>query len=308
MSLRPTGLGRRSAWIVVVACASIGVACSVSSSSTSGNDAGGGGSCPCTVGNSGLQFTLGCGEDQCLTLNGTETGYRCGPNGATVDPAVCQPGFDAGSGRLADVSLPPPCMAKSCADQGLACGTIDDTCGNSIVCPACASALYCSAANQCLARAENVAIYGNISGGTFGIEVDTNVPNLGIGLIANSPMSVTFSGAYVGNIVAVYLATNNSGFGDTGATLSDGQGGTFSGIAPSLVTQVRLPLATADAGIANDRLDCETPSSQPDPGCNPPAQVEDFFATTLGGKVLFNNCQAQDFTGTVLLSAGGSCM
>jgi hypothetical protein len=250
---------------------------------------------------------IGCGGAQCVALNGAVTGYRCGPNGATTDPAVCEPGFDAGSEGLPDVAQPPPCVPKSCAAQGLACGTIDDTCGGSIACPACGSSHYCSAANQCLTSAQNVAVYGDVGGGTFGIDIDQNVPGLAIGLIANAAMNVTFSGPYVGNIVAVYFATNNSGFGETGGTLPAGQGGTFTGISPSLVTQVRLPAATVDAGLVNERLDCEMPSGQPADVCNPPSQVEAFFTSTLGGKVLFNDCVMDDFTGTLMLSAGGSC-
>lgn len=298
---------RSRAALGTVLLAALALGCSISSNSTTPQDDVSGGSCPCTVGNSGLHFALGCGQSECLALNGSATGYRCGPHGATIDPAVCEPGFDAGSAESSDVAQPPACVPKSCSDQGVVCGTIDDTCGHSVVCPACAPSQYCSAADQCLTTAQNVVIYGSLSGGTFGIDVDQDVPGLAIGLIANSPMNVTFSGPYVGDIVAVYFATNNSGFGETGATLPAGQGGTFTGIAPSLVTQVRLPAAAVDAGIANDRLDCEAPSGQPAGICNPPAQVEAFFTSALGGKLLFNNCQMGPFTGTLSLSAGGSC-
>ena len=80
---------------------------------TSGSGSGGG-TCPCTVGNSGLSFTIGCGESNCLSLNGTETGYVCGANGAlTENPSVCAtpPTVDAGApprdATLPDVSVPP---------------------------------------------------------------------------------------------------------------------------------------------------------------------------------------------------------
>jgi hypothetical protein len=251
-----------------------------------------GGSCPCTVGNSGIHVTLGCGEAQCLTLNGTETGYRCGAGGATIDPTVCTPGFDAGGGTP---DAFPTCTPKSCAEQGFTCGTVPDGCGGMVVCPACTGTEYCSEANQCLARAQNIAIYGDLQGGTFGIEVDKDIPDLAIGLVSNSIMNVTVSGAYAANVVAVYMAVN------------EGMG-SVTGVSPSLVVWHRVPQATVDAGFSDQVIDCETPPSQPSFPCNPPAQVDAFFAKTLGGALLFNDCQAAPFTGTMLISAGGSCM
>jgi hypothetical protein len=60
-----------------------------------GGDAGG--TCPCTVGNSGISFTLPCGASQCFDLNGTATGYTCNETGTHIDQAVCSSPRDAGS-------------------------------------------------------------------------------------------------------------------------------------------------------------------------------------------------------------------
>ena len=55
------------------------------------------GSCPCTVGNSGLEFTLACGASTCSDLNGVSTGYSCTQDGLKPDPTACaSPGRDAG--------------------------------------------------------------------------------------------------------------------------------------------------------------------------------------------------------------------
>ena len=86
----------------------------------SGGSGNGGGTCPCTVGNSGLSFTIGCGESNCLSLNGTETGYVCGPTGAlTENPAICDspPGVDAGA-RPRDAPLPDVVILPSPLDAG----------------------------------------------------------------------------------------------------------------------------------------------------------------------------------------------
>jgi hypothetical protein len=56
------------------------------------------GTCPCTVGNAGIGFTIDCGGSECVALNGTETGYRCDSAGTHVDPSVCNsPPADAGA-------------------------------------------------------------------------------------------------------------------------------------------------------------------------------------------------------------------
>ena len=163
-----------------------------------------------------------------------------------------------------------------------------------VVCPACATSEYCSETNHCLSHAQNIVIYGDLQGGTFGIEVDKHIPNLGIGLVSNDVMNVVFSGQYLSNVVAVYMAVN--------------QGmGTVTGIDPSLVVWHRVPQATVDAGFSNQSIVCEVPSSSTFP-CNPPAQVDAFFSSVLGGTVLYNDCTMGPFTGTMLVSAGGSCM
>jgi hypothetical protein len=67
------------------------------------------GSCPCAVSNSGLPFTLGCGESRCVVVNGTATGYTCLPDGLTADPSICgvEPSFDAGVGPSFDAGVEP---------------------------------------------------------------------------------------------------------------------------------------------------------------------------------------------------------
>ena len=280
----------------------IALAAACSTSVAPGQGQGPGGSCPCDVGNSGIHYSIPCGGSACVELNGTQTGYTCSESGATVNPVVCSPGYDSGieapdsaTGAQDGSSPPSQCVPKSCADQGFSCGTVPDTCGGMVACPACATSQYCSEDDHCLAEAQNVAIYGNLQGGTFGINVDSNVPNLAIGLLANSPMSVTISGPYSSNVVAVYVAVNNAG-------------STVSGVSQSLVVSHRVPKATIDAGFTNMVLDCEQPSSASSFPCNPPAQVDAFFTSTLGGSLLFNNCQQGAFTGTMNISQGGTCM
>lgn len=64
------------------------------------------GSCPCTVGNSGIQVTLACGESTCADLNGTATGYTCTLTGLEPNATICseKSGGDAGEGHDAGKS------------------------------------------------------------------------------------------------------------------------------------------------------------------------------------------------------------
>lgn len=264
-------------------------ACALLSCGTSTNSSNGSGSCPCTVGNSGIHVTIGCGQSTCVTLNGTVTGYYCGANGAVEDPAACTPGQDSSTQQDDSATS---CEPKTCGELS-ACGEADDACGGTISCPGCDSGTYCSAANHCLQTATSFLVYGNYQGGTFTIDIDKHVPNLAIGLVSYQPMNVTVSGAYVGDVVAVYHA----GYAP---------GTTVTGVDPLLFADARLPPATVDAGFADSSILCEISASGP--GCNPAWQVEAFFASTLGGTLLYNQCQYDAYSGTLSVSDGGQCL
>ncbi len=263
-----------------------------------------GGSCPCIVGNSGIHVTLGCGESSCVYLNGTATGYRCGSNGATVDPSVCATsqdtadtgsdaslGIDSGVDTSAIPDTGPACTPSTCVELA-ACGTPDNGCGAKLSCPACTGGAYCSFADHCLQKAASFVIYGNYGGGSFTINVDKHVPGLAIGLVSYQPMTVTVGGPFASDVVAVF----HSGY-EPGTTVA--------GISPTLVSDQRMAPATVPAGLGNNTIDCEI--SATGPGCNPASQVQAFFAATVGGSFLYNQCQYAAFTGVFNVSAGGSC-
>ena len=257
----------------------IGVAVACSDQTSLDNDltADGGpmttsnGSCPCTVGNSSLQFTISCGGAQCISLNGAQAGYRCDSDGPHADDTVCA--SEGGSTTN--------CAPKTCAVATSQCGTVEDGCGSTISCPC--------------PTAQNIVVYGNLQGGTYGIAVDQNLPGLAICIVSSDNVNITLSGPYLSNVVAVYYAGN-----------AEPSGVVVTGIDATKVFAARLPSATVDAGITNAVITCEDP---PDAGfaCNPAAQVNAFFGETLGGNVVFNRCQEAPFTGTLKVSDQGSC-
>ena len=120
---------RAGSWLSLVVPALITLAACVSTS-TSGPS--GSGSCPCTVGNSGISFTVGCGQSACYDLNGVSKGVYCSSTGPQDDPSACLSSSDGGGGgrdaARGPVDSGPPVApeagAPTCGDAGFAC-TID---------------------------------------------------------------------------------------------------------------------------------------------------------------------------------------
>lgn len=265
----------------------VAIACSTSESTSPGGGSGGGGGCPCDVGNSGIHFTIGCGQSQCVELNGQATGYRCDANGATEDPSVCTSGSSSGgSGSGGSTS-----GGSSSGGSGSGGSSSGGTGDAAATCTTCEGGQFCGLANKCETPASTVLVVGNYQGGTFEIDVDQHMPNLGIGLVSYDPMTVTIGGAYAADVVAVLHA----GY-DPGTTVKG---------APSAVfADEHLPRVSADAGPTDVIVDDGTSA----PGGPTEAQIEQYFEASLGGGTLaFHTCQYAAYSGTILVSKGGSC-
>lgn len=135
--------------VIVGLMAALAAACTVSAGAT--------GSCPCTVGNSGLSVTLGCGESTCADINGTATGYVCDSDGLKTDPSVCDNApnadaatpFDGSQGH--DGSLPRDAGAPfdaAPADGGKPDGFAFDAAGQN-GCVALSDGGTCSSPSEC---------------------------------------------------------------------------------------------------------------------------------------------------------------
>lgn len=264
--------------------------------------------CPCTVGNSGIHFTLGCGESQCIDLNGQEIGYICGQNGATENPAICLPGFDAGippgydAGPCGMVCTPPQtcggggvanfcgCTPKSCSELSL-CGSTFDDCDAAVTCPGCEAGAVCSLGSHCETAATNLVVIGNYQGGSFAINVDQHLPNLGIGLVSYEAMQVTIGGTYASDVVQVVHAGYEPGT-------------TVAGVAAGSFVDQLLPRVSPDAGPADLLID-DIPNNPAPPT---KAQIVAYFQAAMGGGTLaFHECQYDAYAGTLQISQGGTC-
>jgi hypothetical protein len=279
-----------AAALAVAVLTTVLLACSSTASSPggsgsgSGGGSGGGGGCPCTVGNSGIHYSLACGQSACITLNGTATGYDCGPSGAVVNQTLCT--------NPAPVEAGPGCAAQSSSQLDL-CGAATDNCGDPVTCPGCSGALFCRADSHCATPAANVIVIGNYQGGTFTINVDQHLPGLGIGLVSYDPMTVTITGTYASDVVQVVHA----GY-DPGTTVT--------GLSGVTLADFHLPKASPDGGPADVIVDDIGGPGTTDAG---EAQVAQYFVTTMGGAgtVVFHQCQYDAYSGTLAVSAGGSC-
>jgi hypothetical protein len=295
---------------VVVACSkSVSTSPGTGDSGLGGSSSSSGGGCSCTVGNSGLHFTIPCGQSQCIDLNGQAIGYACGTGGATEDPGVCTspPPVEAGSFDAGPCgqACPPPqtcggggvagfcgCTPQSCSQLTL-CGETWNDCDAAVDCPACEGGLYCRSDNHCRTPATTVVVFGNYQGGTFAINVDEHLPGLGIGLVSYDPMYVTIGGTYASDVVEVVHA----GY-DPGTTVT--------GVAPGDFADYLLPRASPDAGPGDIIVD-DIPGL-PDALLPTSGQIAQYFVTTLGGgTLLFHQCQYDAYSGTLLVSQGGMC-
>lgn len=141
----------------------------------------------------------------------------------------------------------------------------------------------------------NWLFFGNYDGGKLNIVVDQDVPNLKIGICSYEPVTVTFSGQYVGNITDVYYAGYNSTVGNNHCGYSVFTS-TFTGINPALVTvDVMPPVNIISPPNPNNFLgspngwntgvvcvySCDINNNQG--GCNTIDQVLDVFQTRFGG-------------------------
>lgn len=299
-----------SLWLVG---APLAAACSTSiepggggSSLGDGGLGGQGGSCPCEVGNDGIRFTIGCGQSQCITLNGQTSGVRCTEQGAVDDPSACTdpppPPPDVDAGPCGRACTPPEtcggggvenfcgCTPTSCEDLN-ACGSTRNDCNVQVDCPACSGGSFCSEGGKCLAPARHVMVVGNREGGSFAINVDRDLPGLAIALVSREPMHVTIAGAYASQVVGVVHA----GYAP---------GSSVDGVPATLFSDLIMPSVDPDGGFGTTISDGSPSAANPSN-----AEIAAYFLRYFGGEaqLLSHQCQREAYTSTLLVSAPGTC-
>ena len=152
----------------------------------------------------------------------------------------------------------------------------------------------------------NVMIFSNYDGGVLNIDVDVNIPNLKIGVLTYEGVTINLSGAHVNNVTAVEYAGYNANNAHCGQVINTSINGAPVGAATNITF---LPTAT----LANPNgytsmvcsYSCNNNVSQG--GCNTADQVEDYFATLFNGVVYAHDTQYGCWSGSKMVSAGGTC-
>jgi hypothetical protein len=202
----------------------------------------------------------------------------------------CQAPKTCGGGGVPHVC---GCIPLTCAGTVQRCGTISDGCGGTLNCDACTAPNHCGPLGTC-GVADNVVVYSNYSGGSFTINVDQDIPNLAIGIVSYDAPTVTIAGPFASNVVAVAHA---------GAKGAPGNSITVDG--PAKVTIETTPKAPPPGPAS---IFCGYGGSPlGDGGCNSREQVRTFFTNKFQAPVLFQKCQYAAYTGTLNVSAGGTC-
>jgi hypothetical protein len=145
--------------------------------------------------------------------------------------------------------------------------------------------------------ADNLLVYANYDGGPITINVDQNLPNIGIGILSDNASTVTISGPYAGNVVAVYVV------GGSGAS------STVTGAGAAPVTKLSSPPVTLSVPGAPTVMYYEDKGGallDPYGSCNTREQVRDYFVQKMGGSIKLHACQYNSY-GSVNVSAGGTC-
>lgn len=159
--------------------------------------------CPCEVSETNLVHVLACDSDQCLLLDGQPRGFHCNATGPVEDPSLCA---DGGVGR---------CIPKTCDEIGAVCGAVADRCGHTLQCGMCADDQFCTGQidltphatpYQCFPEVQNVIAFESPNGGIFTIDIDEDIPDIGLVLSSQQSMNVTISGQFAANVLwAVYI-------------------------------------------------------------------------------------------------------
>lgn len=165
----------------------------------------------------------------------------------------------------------------------------------------CAQGTFCSPQG-------NVALFSNYDGGALTIRVDQDIPDLHIGVVSYEYATITVTGPYAGNVVAVHYA----GYNGTNDHCDQGSlvfSTTISGV-PSSAAEIELyPAATYPNTNGWPNIicaySCDIGTEQG--GCNTVDQVAHYFLDMWNGVLLFHRTQYGCWNGTWNISDGGNC-
>ncbi len=165
-----------------------------------------------------------------------------------------------------------------------------------------------ASAQQFCNKGANVAIYSNYDGGVLTINVDTNIANLKIGVVAYENDSIILTGTYKNNVTKIFFAgffnSNNKHCAPYPKVKS------INGATIGTDSIFFYPPVTYNNPNGSNNIicntSCNTTTSQG--GCNTADQIADYFLKKFNStKLLFHLTQYGCWTGVQKISAGGNC-
>lgn len=156
--------------------------------------------------------------------------------------------------------------------------------------------------------AGNRVLFTNYDGGVLTIDVDVDVPDLRIGVVAYNAVRVEVSGQYAANVAQVAYAGVNA---DAGDYCGDGvvNTTTVGGVPASDVSIAVAPpgVLTNSFGYPNIICAYSCVLNEWQGGCNTADQVEAYFADVLGGTQRAHTIQYGCWSGVYKLSEQVTC-
>ena len=154
----------------------------------------------------------------------------------------------------------------------------------------------------------NILLFSNYDGGILNINVDVNIPNLKIGVVAYEAVNINLSGPFVNNVTAVICAGFNANNNHCPPTIPTN---VINGAPTTATTSILFaPPSPLSNPNGNSSIicgtSCNTTTSQG--GCNTVDQIEAYFMSNFPGSVIRSHLvQYGCWSGTKLMSAGGTC-
>ena len=154
----------------------------------------------------------------------------------------------------------------------------------------------------------NVVLFTNYDGGVLNIQVDEDIPDLRIGVVAYNAVRIAFTGAFASNVTEVRYAGINA---DAGNYCGDGPVNTTSvtGVAPGIVQVLVAPagVTTSPFGYPNIICGYSCVVTEWQGGCNTVDEIEAYFADAFNGSLRAHVIQYGCWEGSYRISEQLSC-
>lgn len=151
-------------------------------------------------------------------------------------------------------------------------------------------------------------LFTNYDGGVLNIDVDVDVPDLRIGVVAYNAVRIAVTGAYAANVAQVAYAGVNA---DAGDYCGNGPVTTtvVTGVSPGDVSVSVAPASVLSNSFGHPQIICAYSCvlNEWQGGCNTADQIEAYFADVLGGTLRSHTVQYDCWSGVYKISEQVAC-